>query len=161
MASVDDTVWTDHLIARFTKLHASDKYSFRAMAEMLSREFGVKLTKNALIGKGRRLDLKPRPRVLPPRAQRAQQRAKAAPPIAPEAVPVMRLAWRVALPSAPYGRITIQQLSRHTCHFPFGDRPPYFYCGDPTAKGSPYCPMHNRVVYSNYRVAPRRLVPVT
>jgi hypothetical protein len=135
--------WDDTLIARFKALHKGGQRSFAQIAEMLSREFGIKLSKNACIGKGRRLGLELRPRYLPtPRAKPKRLEPPA------EVVPVVRPAWTVSTPVLSDGnRITIYQLKRGVCHFPFGDKPPYAYCGNTTTRHSPWCPHHERMIY--------------
>jgi GcrA cell cycle regulator len=143
--------WDDHLIARFKALHRGGKRSFAEIADTLNREFGLKLTKNACIGKGRRLGLEKRPRSTP--TQRRRQ-PKAATPTTPENTPELRPppinpGWTIELPVLPAasGRITIYQLQAGVCHYPFGERPPYAYCGNTTRRGVPYCPHHEKVVY--------------
>jgi hypothetical protein len=135
--------WDDHLIARFTALHKDGKRSFQEIADTLAREFGLKLTKNACIGKARRLGLAARPHVAPPLPRKGQKRG------GPRPVPVVLPGWQVEppprLPPAA-GKITIYQLRGGVCHFPHGEKPPYTYCGAVAKKGS-WCPHHERVVY--------------
>jgi hypothetical protein len=45
--------------------------------------------------------------------------------------------------------IDILELTRHTCRFPFGDQPPYLYCGCPPLKGSPYCRDHTELCWNH------------
>jgi len=144
--------WDDKLIARFKALHRGGKRSFKQIADMLSQEFGLKLTKNACIGKGRRLGLEQRPRSTPKPEPEPKKRASSTPELVPR--PVVATAWRVDTPILTGCiRITIYQLRQGVCHFPFGDRPPYAYCGNTTARGMPWCPHHQTVVYP--RGAPR------
>jgi hypothetical protein len=137
--------WTDALIARLKALHADDDMSFTEIANQLSEEFMVKLTKNACIGKARRLGLKERARVAPPLPRKGQKRggSRYRPP------PVVLPGWQVEPPRLPAhaDRITIYQLKSGVCHFPFGERPPYAYCGHTTRRGLPWCPHHETVVY--------------
>jgi hypothetical protein len=154
MARRDDTQWTDALIKRFIVLHRSDKYSFSIMAQMLSTEFRVKLSKNALIGKGRRLGLKARAqgedhRMRKPQKPRASI-VRELPPV-PEVVPVVLPAWKVEVPLQPTGKLTIYDLDATTCHFPYGnDGPPYAYCGARTIRNSSWCEEHMRRVYNRW-----------
>ena len=60
------------------------------------------------------------------------------------------------MPPTPPVSLTIYQLDRHTCHYPFGDRPPYSYCGEPARRGS-WCPQHERVVYPRGNCEPRTI----
>jgi len=142
--------WDDHLIARFKALHNGGKRPFSEIAKTLSHEFGVKLTKNACIGKARRLGLETRPRVMPPPPKR-KKRTLTTPHLVPaaEVVAPVLPGWRIEPPVLPAssGRITIYQLERGVCHYPFGERPPYAYCGNTTRRHSPWCPHHEHVVY--------------
>jgi len=152
-----DVEWTEELIARLCDLHVGDKLSFKEMAKRLSAEFNVALTKNALIGKARRLGLEKRAHYTPPkkRVPELEPPEPLAEPSAPE--PVARvLRWRVPkvpVKAPPKGNYTIWQLKRGVCHFPLGERlsrPPYAYCGHAT--GDPaksYCPYHHMRTHYN------------
>jgi hypothetical protein len=144
--------WDDHLIARFRALHNGGKRPFSEIAKTLSHEFGIKLTKNACIGKARRLGLEARPRVMPPPPKRKRPR-RYEPPA--EVIPVVIPRWTVEPPVLPAagGRITIYQLKGGVCHYPFGERPPYAYCGNTTKRHSPWCPHHEHVVYPRGRAS--------
>ena len=126
-------------------LQRAGKLSFTEIAKTLSREFGVRLTKNACIGKARRLNLPLRKPVVARKPKAEPQ----VPEIEPENVPHVRPAWTVEPPVLPAssGRITIYQLQRGVCHFPFGNQPPYTYCGNSAFRGSSWCPHHERVVF--------------
>jgi len=149
MAAV--TVWTDNLLERLAKLHADPGKSFRDIAEQLSYEFGIKLTKNACIGRARRLGLEQRPRSTP-RPRPRKKRTRTTPQLS--VVPI-NPGWVVKTPTLPAasGRVTIYQLQRGVCHYPFGDKPPYAYCGNTTTRSSPWCPHHERVVYPRGKVS--------
>ena len=137
--------WTDAMIARLRELHAAEEY-FSDIARIMSQEFGVELTKNSCIGKGRRLGLTARARVAPPLPRRKKRILTTLP---------AALGWRVEPPVLPAacGRITIYQLEQGRCHYPFGDRPPYAYCGGTTRRGLAWCPHHERVVYPRGRLS--------
>ena len=50
--------WTDVMKRRFAKLHRqTPELSFTTIASMMSAEFGIELTRNACIGKARRMGL--------------------------------------------------------------------------------------------------------
>jgi len=148
MTDPNFVVWTDDLHRRLAELHANDDLTFRDIAARLSREFNVTLSKNACIGKARRMGLKIRPQVNPPKPQRKPPKP---PRVTPEVVPVVLPRWEVELPPAPQGKLTIYQLDGSTCHYPFGERPPYSYCGEPTALNSAWCEGHFRTVYAKWR----------
>ena len=141
------TDWTDAMIVRLRDLHAEEE-TFSVIARILSREFGVKLSKNACIGKGRRLGLTARAHVPPPKPRKGQNRS------GPRLKPAVLPGWQVEPPRLPptTGRITIYQLQRGVCHFPYGDAPPYVYCGNTAFRASSWCPHHERVVYPQGRI---------
>jgi hypothetical protein len=147
------TNWTDPLLKRLAQLHANPNKSFKDIALQLSQEFGIKLTKNACIGRARRLGLEQRPRSTPKQKPR-KKRTRTTSQLVPR--PVVATAWKVEPPTLPAasGRITIYQLSQGVCHFPFGDRPPYAYCGNTARRGMPWCPYHETVVYPRGRATP-------
>lgn len=133
--SKNEVDWTDELIARFRALHASAQHSFAGMAKILSREFHVKLSKNALIGKSRRL-------ALIKRAPVYEQ-----PPERDEEVITARIlrGWKVEEPPPREdGLLTVFQLRAGLCHFPRGPAP-YGYCGKDAPKGS-YCRQHTQLM---------------
>jgi hypothetical protein len=45
----------------------------------------------------------------------------------------------------------MRHLTRFTCHWPEGDKPPYTYCGRPTCDGSSFCPEHYDRAYTKPR----------
>jgi len=154
--------WTEKLITRFRVLHAGGTRSFKQIAEKLSAEFRIRLTKNACIGKGRRIGLEQRPRgtSVPgprkhkkPRRNRTQNTPELVSEIAQETVPVLPH-WGITQPAETAGenRLTIYGLKSGVCHYPYGDRPPYAYCGNTTRRGMSWCPHHERVVYPHGRV---------
>ena len=130
---------------RLVELHADKNLSMREIADRLAFEFEVELTRNAIIGRCRRVGLPtrptgtPRPPIIP--AQRKPPLRIDA-PIVPEPEPVI-------------GRLTIYQLRHDTCRFVLGelaDRPPYLFCGEPSNLGCSWCPTHYRTVYGRPQV---------
>jgi len=152
--AVGEIDWTETRMARLRALHAlsaDERLSFDAIAAQLTQEFGMTVSKNACIGKARRMKLVRR--AYGPIPQRKRKRATAAPAptpapayIAPEAVPCVRPRWKaMEVPRpAPGGRITLFQLNGNTCRWPHGDRTPYLFCGATTA-GKTYCAYHTGI----------------
>jgi hypothetical protein len=148
-----DTVWTDEMIKRLRQLHASGMNSFEAIAAALRAEFKVHLTKNACIGKGRRLGLqKRRPSYQVLGYVKKTRKRTPSKPAAPrreapqEQIPAVLPRWPVALPRCPAKHVTIYQLEPSMCRYPFGDDgPPYVYCGRKAVRGS-WCAEHLDVV---------------
>lgn len=61
---------------------------------------------------------------------------------------------------APAGAalIAASDLKSSHCQWPFGDRPPFRYCGKAPEEGSPYCANHRRVGTRPATAAEKRLV---
>ena len=145
-----DMVWSNDRMARLRALHRNDRLSFDIIAEVLSEEFRVTLTKNACIGKARRMGLPERTTKRTRKVFRGDKRrrqitlvASTPAPIEPEVVPCVLPRWRVMQDEAPAerGKLTLLQLNDNTCRWPHGDRVPYLFCGAPTA-GKIYCAYH-------------------
>src|SRR6185369_619636 len=98
----------------------------------------------ACIGKAHRLGLPLRisiaVRNAMPKPRKSRARQRPAEPIATP--PKINPGWTIEMPRLAGGdRLTIFQLRGGVCHFPYGERPPYAYCGQPTKRG-PWCPHH-------------------
>jgi GcrA cell cycle regulator len=154
------SVWaTPGILGRLEELYG-ETGSFSDIARILNDEFpGARLTRNSVIGKVHRLHWEPkRPKV--PDAHRSRKRATrraaiwelpansqvlTAPP-APQCQELPPIPAYVAEP-VPNQPKTILQLDSHCCHFPYGERPPYQYCGKPAFDGSSWCLEHCRIVW--------------
>jgi hypothetical protein len=113
-------------------LEAPENYPFSTIAPMLSKEFNITLTKNACIGKSRRLAMPPRearPRKIRQHVYKPRPKAK---PRKPEHA----------------GLITIYQLRDYVdCKWPIGEPPDILYCGQPQEEGQVYCTQHCNLAY--------------
>jgi hypothetical protein len=135
-------VWTPELDARLEELHASGM-KFKMIAFTLNQEFKISLTRNACIGRAHRkllvaLRQPPVKKARPKRSHKRKPPAAPSPPIAPQ--------------EPTPGALLMRHLTRFTCHWPEGDKPPYTYCGKPVCDGSSFCPTHYDRVY----VKPRK-----
>jgi GcrA cell cycle regulator len=116
-------------------------FSFSELAQAIAERFGVYLTRSAIAGKVGRMNLrdiervKRAPKVRAPRQLSAAvtKQVKPEPPRAP-------LKPRM---------IDILELTKYTCRYPYGDTPPYLYCGCPPLKGSPYCRDHTELCWNH------------
>lgn len=142
-----DHGWTDERIARAKELWVDGK-----SAAVIAAELGG-VTRNAVLGKINRLGLsfrqKPaKPGVAPPRpkiayrnkvrkAQKIRQIEKEPKPepFVPCAADVVPL------------NLDLLQLRDTTCRYPYGDEPPFTFCGHPVKQDRPYCEAHCRLVY--------------
>jgi hypothetical protein len=134
--------WSDKTITLFRMLCAEEALSFSDIAAAMSQELGVRITKNACIGKARRLGL--------PMRKTPQRERKRVKPAEPAILDTPRLAvWSVSEPPVrrANGHLTLFELERTSCRYPFGDRVPYLFCGKPIREATSYCPFHCGVVY--------------
>lgn len=134
--------WTEEKVALLTELAPKSK-SVREIAVI----FG--LTRNAIIGKAHRIGIQlPVGRSGPPRSANYVPRTRnrgtglsfrskfAKPP---------RI---IAVGEQPSSlNIAFDDLRRDHCRFPATDDAPYFFCGNPKAIGSSYCPHHHVVCH--------------
>jgi hypothetical protein len=131
---------------RLIELHALtgvEQLSMEAIAQKLSKEFDVVLTRNAVIGRSHRLRLEMRDNV----------------PFARKKVVKMKPNRRVDAPIPPLEAtvkvndetLTIYQLGDGDCHWPLGemqDLPPFQFCGKEALFGRPYCQSHSKIAYN-------------
>ena len=125
--------WTPVLDVRLRELALRDDHpTYSAIAAALSLEFNVCLTKNACIGRARRVGLPARQ----PLRGHLYRKEKARP--APR---------RNRKPPEPvYDRVPIYDLRMHDCRWPIGESPPFLFCGRPTIdQNHPYCPLHTKM----------------
>ncbi|WP_156435227.1 GcrA family cell cycle regulator [Bradyrhizobium lablabi] len=151
---------TDRLVA----LHR-DGLGFTAIARILAEEFQLKVTKNQVIGKARRLTLPPRrgpdlPRPAKPRKSRARPHAplprlsngrfgpKLSVPLPAPDVVLQPLLPALALPRQDWrvANLPVLALKPGECRFPFGD-PPFQFCGRPQVGGCAYCAGHLAIAF--------------
>jgi GcrA cell cycle regulator len=116
-----------------------------ATASEIGNELGV--SRNAVIGKMHRL------KDYTPRKPAGNKQAK--PPPAPKAKPAPPppKQTRVVL-NVPFLNLSIDELKPGVCRYPHGEASPYFFCGQPTREGSPYCALHCRITLQRYQSPP-------
>jgi hypothetical protein len=124
---------------RLIELHAAG-HSFREIAKMMSAEFGVELTKNAIVGRVHRLCL---PLRVKPRECRQPRERK---PIMIEIKPAAIVEAMEDPAPPPLSGIDFMELRFNDCRFPYGEFPNYRYCGKPQHRRS-YCEAHFRLSY--------------
>lgn len=138
--------WTPIMLTRFAALCADESLTFRAIRDLMNVEFNTDLTRNACIGKARRLAMPPRDPANNPTLKKEPTVAKIFTfPIQPELAPRSK---------EPF-TIDIYQLRRHDCRWPSSDnnRPPFTYCGRHAPDGR-YCAIHSKQAHSTPRPRP-------
>ena len=146
MSNPADSIWLDpRLNLRLRELHrlkGDDELNMGEIADRLSSEFKVAITRNAVIGRCHRLDLPRRVAPLPPRARKKVEKPMTVKHIRVDApiVPEMPVA-------DPAAGLTLLQLSPGSCRWPLGELmktyPPYLFCGQVVRFDCPYCPTHD------------------
>lgn len=153
-----DFQWTESVEANLRDLWAQG---------MPTRAIAAKIgcSKNAVVGKARRLGLKPRGNCIKPyrpgtkRPSRAKGAVKFS-PVKQRMVRVDKIEPAVTEPPQP-GRPTVSGRrgpapvaaqnggSREPCRYPFGDpkAPGFRFCDDPGIPGKPYCEAHMALCY--------------
>lgn len=132
-------VWSAPMAHRLVQLLASNKLSFAGIADAINKEFGTEFTRNACIGKARRLSQPARQK---PYLRGSRPPARVDAPIPPKPKP------RPTKPR-PTG-IDIYQLGYGDCRWPLADiheHPPYQYCGAAAMVGTSWCPVHAKKVF--------------
>ena len=107
-------------------------------ASGIASRLGV--TRNAVIGKTHRMKMTiSRAKPATPAVARVRVRWPAA-----KQRPLPHVVAPAPIELAPLG-LRIEQLESGVCRYPYGDYPPYLYCGQPTKPDSPYCAFHHRI----------------
>ena len=118
-------------------------WSFTELAIRINDECGTCFSRSAIAGKVNRMQLKTIERERRPSRLRAPRKVVAvvpAKPVKQEPAPRVPLKPRM---------IDILELKADTCRYPYGDLPPFRYCGCPILKGSPYCRDHTAVCWNH------------
>jgi GcrA cell cycle regulator len=158
-----DSRWTDEMHDRLTVLW-KDQNSASVISDKLFNEFGVRFTRNAVIGKIHRLGLSGQGAVST-MARKGESKVR---PRKPKSAPI-RTSLRITAQEAPLsrraeavivdeeievaipitGRVTFEELRNCQCRWPHGDpRDENFsYCGDAAVPGKPYCTAHMAEAY--------------
>lgn len=154
--------WTDDVIAKLKLLHAEGLSS-----SQIGLEIGT--TRNAVIGKVHRLKLnvgrvkrtpeprkrRPRPPAMPrvriaaTRRQRGDPNPGASSAFGRKPMPAHVEAFP-AIVATDVPRLTLLELTEHTCKFPIGDpkHADFGFCGEALATLGPYCPVHAARAYT-------------
>jgi GcrA cell cycle regulator len=152
-----NVAWTDDRVATLTRLHEAGLSCSQIAAELGD------CTRNAVIGKLHRLGLpqvnkpgnsyhfkekkdrpaqrerKPRLRIIAAHSKSQFQRVVET----VESEPIkLRCAAVVPL------NISLEQLHKGTCHYPYGDAPPFAYCGHAALDDRPYCDLHHELCHA-------------
>lgn len=145
--------WPPARVDKLRELWAAG-YSASEIAGLLG------VSRNAVLGKRRRLDLPQRrdarPNTRGPRSPRVflspEARALAAEQarLRRESLPLIPRELPTPPPSTEF-RCDVWALTSTTCRYPYGDGP-FTFCGAPVVNGFPYCQHHREICFSPARV---------
>lgn len=156
--------WTEERIATITERWKNGD-SASAIAASLTYEARQEITRNAVLGKLKRLGVmrkgsrpiaqrvkrprpEPKPRVL--RIPKAQTVIEPDPEVD---LSVFRSrAWE---PLERSLSIPLERLTESTCKWPLGRESPYLFCGDAPIDGKPYCAIHARMATGHGTISER------
>jgi GcrA cell cycle regulator len=149
--SRDGSPWTSERDDLLRELFGRG-FSFSLIAQQLSR-FGHGFSRNAAIGRARRIGLPPRSKKQPmtqlPPSQGVRTTRSARAGSAQRQV--RRTAVAAQAPAAadtpmPFLGLALIELEPHHCRYPQGNE--FFkFCGQPRLRGSPYCPHHHGLCF--------------
>lgn len=132
--------WTAAMHARLVELNGH--FDNRTLANMLSVEFGIRITRNAVIGKCHRLGYGSgkTPGVDPHKRKRKRKAAVVivASPSLPDPPPPPEPPLPVRRPGDPVPLIELQVAQ---CKYPV-EGPPFLFCARPTPELASYCEEH-------------------
>jgi GcrA cell cycle regulator len=130
-----NTVWTDEQSKVLIALLAEGK-SFAEIAALLNEQFNTAYSRNAVCGKGFRLQVRA------PRKVKASPKPRKRKPVEPVIKPPPRMEEiQLRCVEVEPRHLTLDQLEPNDCRYPFGDGP-FTFCGHGSMEGSPYCVSH-------------------
>jgi GcrA cell cycle regulator len=151
--------------------------SYSQAADAINAKFGTAYTRNAAIGRGKRMGLtgpeKPKePRRLPrgtsaPRARRSRKRRAAEPmqpkPVQPKPALVCTEPVKLRCVGIKPRLVALIDLERGDCRYPYGgdkDGEAITFCGHPRREGSSYCTPHFHLTRGPGTASERSAAPV-
>lgn len=123
--------------------------SFAQISADMNATFGTAYSRNACIGKAKRLGLKQSSKPAPPPRPKRERRQ---PQIRAErrGPPLASVEYE-AIECEPINHIgvSIYELTTETCRWPIGTpgHEDFCFCGNAPISGLPYCPGHSRLAY--------------
>jgi len=137
---IREDLWPDERIEQLKLLLAE-----RITAAEIAKRIGGNMTRNAVIGKLRRMGLRSQPVISEPRRYIRKPTARKTKPLAPTELPAASPIFEEPL------NLALADLELDQCHWITSDKKPPLYCGHPTPPRSgikprsPYCPFHSKL----------------
>ena len=136
--------WSDDRVALLKKLQADSNLSFNLMGGELNRLPGPMLSRNAVIGKAKRLGLPERGKQFGahlPRKGRSRAISQTTVIHLKKPLPEEPITVAESADASPK-HIALIELTASTCRWPYGNKAPFTFCGCTPKEGSPYCAPH-------------------
>lgn len=136
--------WTPERAERFIIMWNDGRLSASEIAAVLARQECRPVSRNAILGKARRMKLPPR--VVKVRVPSLPKRKRVAKKPKARMSAVIVAAPALDGPFVETARLSLTELTDATCKWPVGDpkAADFGFCGLPTAEGHVYCPAHHR-----------------
>lgn len=152
------TIWEvggQPLVDRLRELHGKDM-SFARIANQLSAEFNIRVSRNACIGKATRMGFPIRARTYAERGARGHVTTprKRVSRIQSAGVGIVRRVRvsieeiRLQLADVVPLHVSFDDLRHDQCRYPYGDALPFTFCGCEKLPGASYCEPHQRLTRS-------------
>ncbi|MGJ4888052.1 GcrA family cell cycle regulator [Bradyrhizobium sp. HKCCYLR20261] len=148
---MQSTDWPDSHSSALRELHARG-LSYAEIARALNAQFGTAYTRNATLGRGKRLGLvaPAAPRIArsearPMSAASGTRHRRAEAPDRPVSAPQRKTRVKLRSVGISPRLLSLDQLEPGDCRYPYGgdrDDDPITFCGHPRQPGSCYCTPH-------------------
>jgi len=133
----DHVVWNQELDSTLRRLIEAEGMTGRQACETMKFQFGLRFTRNSIIGRSHRLGLHFK------RSPGSEKRTQKPPKMFKPRKIVKHTAVIIPLPRL---NIPMNDLNENTCRWPAGDAPPYNYCGKRRERGA-FCSEHAALAY--------------
>ena len=145
-------VWDNELTERLRSLWAeSDEHGPLYSCSQIAKMLGA-VSRNAVIGKARRIGLPHRMRG----GEERQRNSSARKPRQVRYVPLVDL-FEDAPPPVDFIGVTFIETTDATCMYPEGDGAHMLFCGQPRKDESNYCPGHSAICWVKPRIPAQKL----
>jgi hypothetical protein len=153
MGLIGETSWTDARVARLEILFF-EGHSSSTIALVINREFGSTYSRCAIIGKLHRCGLKAQGHEerLANQLRKSYMSVRTGGRVPSRAEPRKKAVQmpKIKLAIDPALALNIAELVMGRCHFPYGDKHPFQYCGRPSLELRSFCEGHCAEVFVGF-----------
>lgn len=143
--------WADDQVAALQTM-AGEGYTGGRIASAIAERFGVRRTRNAVIGKLHRLGFRlagpqPERKSKPKRRKRPHHGPRPGVGRASALMQPVPVKQKPRVPAPPRKTVTFRGLKPRRCRYPYGDRWPFRFCACKSVAGTSWCAAHYRLVF--------------